>query len=435
MISQYTTLPGIRPAYILLAALLLTGAAANAQQARVIDSIVAVVDQDVIMRSELNQAIASIVSRLQAEGGNLPPRDLLEKQVLENLILTRLEIQRASQTNIRVSDADVDQALMQVAQQNRLSVDQLRRAIEADGFDFTEFRRTLGEDIMSQRLRQRVIDGSVNVSETEVDILLASDALNSGEYNLAHIQISVPDGATPAQIAEAKNRADDVYSRLQNGLDFRSAAITYSDAQDALQGGEIGWRDLNSVPRLFADAIAEVSVGETTSPLRSPAGYHIIHVLDHRDTAQVIVREFRAKHIMIQTNELVSPRDALQTIQELHRRLKDGESFADLAKEHSDDVSSANLGGDLGWFEPATFGGRVQQTLESLVDGQLSEPFQSQSGWHLIQRVAVRETDRTDEMLRASAKEKIRQRKADVELNQFLRRMRDEAYVDIRLSS
>lgn len=407
---------------------------ALAQESIPIDSIVAVVNDDVILRSDLDQSIKTIVARIEAEGRTLPPMDLVEKQVLENLIISRLEIQRARETGIRVSDSDIDNALMAVAQQNQLTVGQLRQAIESDGFDFGEFRRSLGDDMMSNRLRQRISETMVTVTETEVDILLSSEDLVGGEFNLSHIMIALPEGATPQQIKDAADEAKDVYNRLREGLDFGAAAISYSDAPEALEGGDIGWRDLNTIPRNLADAIKDLPVGEFTPPVRSTAGFHVVKVNGKRDSALVMVKEFHARHIMLIPSEIVSARQAMDRISEISGRLKAGDDFVEVAREHSDDVTSANLGGDLGWFQAGQYGERLQQTISALEIDEISEPFQTESGWHIVQFLGVREMDRTEEAIRGEARNQIFQRKSDVELQKFLRQMRDEAYVENRLT-
>ena len=398
-----------------------------------IDSIVALVDEDVILRSELNLAVAGIVDRVRASGESMPPMHLLESQVLERLIVRELQIQRAAQTGIRISDADIDQALVTLAQQNGMTVQQMRQVIEADGEDFSEFRQNIGEELMTERLRQRIVNGMEPITDTEVDILLASEDLGGGEYNISHIMVSLPDGSTPTQVAEAKAKVDDIHNRLVEGLDFASAAISYSDSQEALEGGLVGWRDLNSVPAFFADAIRPLSPPEFTEPIRSPAGFHILKVNDFREQRQVVIEEYNARHIMVEVDAVMTPRLAMDTITDIKRKLDDGEDFAALAKEYSDDTSTANIGGDMGWFQPQAYGERVYQTLIALRPGQVSEPFQTSNGWHIIELLDTREMDRTEEAIRAEAREKIMRRKAEQEIEKVLRQFRDEAFVEIRL--
>lgn len=435
--------PITRPAYknalilalAIAAATLPAGLAAQTTRPAVepIDSIVALVDEDVILRSELDLAVAGIVDRIRASGDAMPPMNLLEGQVLERLIMRELQVQRALQTGIRISDADIDQALVSLAQQNGITLQQMRQVIESDGEDFAEFRRNIGEELMTERLRQRIVSSMDPITDTEVDILLASEELSGGEYNISHIQMSLPDGSTPQQIKEAQFKADEVYQRLVDGLDFASAAISYSDSQEALEGGNVGWRDLNTVPAFFADAVRDLKPGEFTQPIRSPAGFHIVKVNDYREERQVVIEEYHARHIMIEVNELVSPRLAMEQITDIQQRLKDGEDFSELAKEHSDDVTSANLGGDMGWFPPEAYGDRVYQTLIAMKTGETSQPFQTNAGWHIMELLEKREMDRTEEAIRNEAREQIRRRKADQEIEKVLRQFRDEAFVEIRL--
>jgi peptidyl-prolyl cis-trans isomerase SurA len=398
-----------------------------------LDAIVALVDDDVILRSELDLAVQGIVERIRASGDAMPPQNLLERQVLERLIMRELQVQRALQTGIRVSDADVDQALVSLSKQNNITVQQMREVIERDGEDFAEFRRNIGEELLTERLRQRIVNGMAPISDTEVDILLASEDLSGGEFNISHIMVALPDGATPQQIKELQEKAEDIHRRLEQGLDFASAAISYSDSQEALEGGLVGWRDLNSIPTFFADAIRDLKPGQFTQPIRSPAGFHIVKVNDFREQRQVMVKEFHARHIMVAINELVSPKAAMDEILDIKKRLANNEDFGELAKELSDDPTSATLGGDMGWFPPDAYGERVAQTLQSLKKDQVSEPFQTEDGWHILQLLGTRESDRTEEAIREEARAKIRQQKAELEIDRTLRQFRDEAFVEIRL--
>jgi len=312
---------------------------------------------------------------------------------------------------------------------------QLRQVIEADGEDFAEFRQNIGEEMMTERLRQRVVASMDPITETEIDILLASEQFSSGEYNISHILIGLSEGATPQQIAESESTANNVYTQLQEGLDFASAAISYSAGQEALEGGLVGWRDLNSVPVAFSESIKNLRAGQFTTPIRSPAGFHIIKVNDYRERSQVMATEYNARHIMIETNDLIGPREAMEQIRDIHEQLVEGADFAELAKEYSDDISSSNLGGDMGWFSTMAFGERMDQTLESLQDGEFSEPFQTEAGWHIIERLSKREKDVTVESIRNSARANLQQQKMDIEVEQFLQQLRDESFVEIRLDS
>jgi peptidyl-prolyl cis-trans isomerase SurA len=406
----------------------------QAQDLQPVDSIVALVEDDVIMRSELDDAIERIERQAQAAGERVPPRSLIEEQVLERLILTRLEVLRAEATGIRVSDLDVDQTLQQVAQQNGLELPQLRRAVESEGVDFAEFRRSIREEVMSSRLRQRVVNSMDEISDTEIDIILASERLGGDEYLLSQIIIPVPESPSQAQVQEAQQQAVEVRDRIVNqDLDFATAALTYSQSPNALEGGEVGWRSINALSPEVAEAIQSAGVGGVTVPLRSPVGFLILAVRDRREQQEVIVREYQARHLLIRPNELITPAEAEAQIRDLHAQLEDGADFAELAREHSMDESSANIGGMLDWFQAGAFGNQIQAVVDQLEIDELSEPFQTPNGWHLLKLVGERDADRTEETLRARAREIVFNQKAEEEVDSFLRQLRDESFVEIRL--
>ncbi|MFW5927377.1 MAG: peptidylprolyl isomerase [Wenzhouxiangella sp.] len=406
---------------------------AVAQNSEEIDRIVALVEDDVILESELDQAIDSIERQVRARGESLPPRNVLEEQMLERLIMTRLEVLRAEATGIRVSDADVDQALNQVAQQNNMSLSQLRAALEAEGMEFAEFRQEIREEMLSSRLRQRIVESMDEISETEVDIMLASDQVGGEEYLLSQIVITVPESADPAEVEQARERAEEVMAQLDDGMEFSAAAIAYSQGPGALEGGDVGWRSLRAMPQMFVEAIGDLSPGEVSEIIRTPAGFVIIKVRDIRDQSEVIVQEYRARHILIEPSELVSPEDAEQQIHDLHERIEQGEDFEALARRYSNDESSANLGGLMDWFPAGRFGEEVQRVIDELEPGEISEPFRSSMGWHILELVDEREADRTEEALRAEARERLRRQKGEEEVERFLRQLRAESFVEKRL--
>lgn len=399
-----------------------------------LDSIVAVVDEDVILQSELDRAVGNVLAQYARNPEQLPPRNVLERQVLERLILLRLQVERAQGSGIRVGDSDVDQAVSMVAQQNGLTLAQLRASLESDGFAWDEFRSTLREEILVQRLRARIVQSRVQVSDTEVDILLASDSLKRGEVRLAHILVAVPDGADPETIRVGREKAEGVRKLIDEGMTFSAAAIRYSDGQNALDGGDLGWRRFDEVPSMFADLVQGMQVGEVTQAVRGPSGFHILQVVDTRNEGRQVVREFKASHILIRETELQSATQALNRIRELRSRIVAGEDFQAVAREHSEDDSSRNLGGDLGWFQAPTFGPRIAETVTALADGEVSEPFRTEAGWHILYREAVRDMDRTDDYMRMQARETIRNRKAEEEFDMFLRQLRDEAFIENRLA-
>ncbi len=410
--------------------LLFTAAMANEQE---IDRIVALVEEDVILKSELDEAISHLERQVRARGESLPPRGVVEEQMLERLIMNRLEVLRAEATGIRVSDSDVDRALHEVASNNNMNLSQMRMALEADGIDYDEFRDDLRREMLGSRLRQRVAQSMDEITETEIDILLASDQLGGTEYLLSQIVINVPEAASPTEANQARDRADEVMQQLQGGMDFAAAAISYSQGPDALEGGDVGWRNLNAMPPMFADEIEGREPGAVAGPIRTPAGYVILHVRDVRDHSEVIVREYRARHIMIEPTELISPEQAADRINDIHARIRDGEDFAELARRYSTDETSANIGGMLNWFPAGRYGQQFQQVIGQLDPGEVSEPFQSQSGWHIVKFVDSREADRTDEAMRAEAREMLHQRKAEEEVERFLRQLRNESFVEVRL--
>ena len=420
---------------LLASASVATTAAAQAMPAvERLDRIVAVVDEDVLLQSELDRAVDNILAQSQS-AVNLPPRDIVEKQVLDRLILTRVQVARAEGTGIQVNDADVDQAVARIAEQNKISLEQLRQSLEHDGFSFEEFRKTMRDEITVQRFRQRFVQSRVQVTETEIDIALASDSLKTGEVRLSHILIGVRDGATAAQIETARARADSVVKEINDGLSFAQAAIKYSEGQQALEGGDLGWRKYEEVPSAFADLVAGMKKGEVAQPLRGPSGFHILKLVDQRsDDSAKMVTEFQARHILIQPSELMTDAAAEERIKKLRELAVAGADFAELAKKNSQDTNTANLGGDLGWFTIGDYGPTVAQAVQALKDGEISAPFRTELGWHIMKREGIREVDRTKEYIRNQARETIVRRKAEEEYDNYLRQIRAEAYVENRLA-
>lgn len=398
-----------------------------------LDKIVAVVDEDVILQSELDRAVSNILAQAQSSG-QLPPRDVIEKQVLDRLILSRVQIERATSTGIQVGDVEVDQAVSRIATQNQMNLDQLRQSLERDGFSFDEFRKTMRDELTVQRFRQRYVQSRVQVTDTEIDILLASDSLKTGEVRLQHILVGVPDGSRPDQVQAGREKAERVVREVSAGLTFEQAAIKYSEGQQALEGGDLGWRRYEEVPTAFADLVAGMKKGDVSQPIRGPNGFHIIRVADQReDNSAKAIREYRASHIVVQPSELMTEDQAIARINKLRDQAIAGADFAELARKHSQDENTANLGGDLDWFVAGEYGQRVTQVVESLKNNEISEPFRTELGWHILKRVDVRERDRTEEYLRAQAREAIMRRKGEEEFDNFLRQIRAEAYIENRL--
>ncbi len=398
-----------------------------------LDEIVAVVDDDVILRSELNRTVTNIAKQFNVRGLQLPPRSVLEKQVLERMILQSLQVQKAHHAGVRVSEAELNAAIERIASQNGLSVGQLRAAVESEGQRFADFREDIRREMLSERVSLGWAESQVRITEGDIDLFLASNNLNQGEVKLRHILISVPENATPEQVETARRKAEQVYRQLVDGADFASLATQVSAGQKALEGGDLGWRPVNQLPQLFADQIKAMTIGEMTRPVRSPSGFHIIKLEDKRDSAPKTVDEVKAQHIMVRTSELVTPEDGMQIINDVYAKLQQGDDFAKLAEEYSDDHASAPLGGDMGWFQPRQYGERFAQVLESLDEGEYSKPFQTRAGWHIVRLNGRRTSDVTEEFKRQQAREALRQRKIAEERESWLRKIRGEAFVDIRL--
>ena len=399
-----------------------------------LDRIVAVVEEDVILQSELDEAINAIVHQYAANPGQLPPKDVLARQVLDRLVLMKLQVQRANDQNIHVSDQDIDQAAGNVAQQNKMSLDQLRAAVEQDGSSYAAFRQQLSEQIIAQKLHESVVRDQVNVTDAEVNNLLASPTYKAGELHLAHIQISTPANASASDIAAAKTKADEAMKAIQGGMDFNAAAIRYSDAPDALDGGDLGWRRLDEIPPAFADTVGALKTGETTAALSGPTGFHILKLVETRQPGRQIVTEYHARQILIKPSEIVTPEQAEKKAQDLYTRIVDKkEDFSKIAKDESKDNTTANNGGDMGWFAKDAWGQAVGAQIDALKDNEVSHPIQTDAGWIVMQRLGTRQSDLTDQLQRDQARQAIGNRKADQAYEDYLRELRSTSFVDIRV--
>ena len=399
-----------------------------------LDRIVAVVDEDVVLQSELDRQVSRVTTQYANSPQQLPPRDVLEHQVLERLILQKLQVTRADSSGVKVSDAEIDQALTGLAAQNKMDLSQLRGAIQAQGMDYEQFRRGVRDELVVQRLRQRVVQSRVQVSDAEVDTVIQNGALHKGQLHLGYILISVPDGATPDQIETARKKADETKQQIDGGMDFAAAAIRYSDAPNALEGGDLGWRNVDELPQAFSQATDAMQDGQVSAPIRGPNGFHIIKMLGKRaDAGAQVVTEYNARHILIKVTELVSSEQAEKAAGAARQKVVGGEDFAKVAKEVSQDTTTARLGGELGWFVGDAYGTRVGQLIQTMKKGEISQPFQTDAGWHVMQLVDTRSTDKTNDVQRDQAKNMVFQRKAEDEYESFLRQLRSEAYIEIRL--
>lgn len=419
-----------------LATLALTApptARAQAEPAQPLDRIVAVVDEDVVLQSELDRDVSRITTQYAQSPQQLPPRDVLERQVLDRLILQKLQIARADSTGVKVSDAEIDRSMGQIAQQNGLDLSQLRGALTQQGVDYDQFRNNVRDQLIVQTLRQRIAQSRAQVSDAEIDSLIRNGNLRGGQLHLGYIVVNVPDGATPDQIDEAQRKAEEAKKQIDEGLDFAAAAIRYSSAQNALQGGDLGWRSRDELPPALADAADKLQEGQVSSPLRGPNGFHIIKLLGKRDGGAQMVTEYHARHILIKPSELVPSEEAHKKVAAVRQKVVAGEDFEKAARESSEDDATARLGGDLGWFNGTAYGTRVAEALKDMKSGDISQPFQTDAGWHILQLVDTRSTDKSGELQRDQAKNILFQRKAEDEYESFLRQIRSEAYVDIRL--
>ena len=435
-----------------------------------LDVIVAVVDDDVITRRELDAATARIEAQLRQRKVPIPPRPVLEKQVLDRLILTQLQFRAAERSGITVDDATLNTAIETLAQRNNMSLTQLRQTVEKDGTSFAQFRDDVRRELMGARLRQKLVDSQLQVSEQDVDSLQAqlggrmiSDGAgevgangNEGggsgggrEYRVAQILIAVPEGASPQQIEAAKRKADDVLAQLRKGADFRQMAVSVSADQQALQGGEIGWRRADQLPTLFSDVAPRLKPGQISELIRSPSGFHIVKLVEVRGgggearpaptpqapAKQALVNQTRARHILLKTSPQRSDDEARQQLEQLRQRIRNGEDFAELARADSDDKASGERGGDLGWVSPGMLAPPFEQAMNALKPNEISAPFKTPFGWHIVQVLERRQGQATPEVERARAREALLRQRSEEEWELVLRRLRDEAYVEIRLPS
>lgn len=402
-----------------------------------LDTIVAIVDDDIITRSELNNALAIVSQQLEQRETPLPSRDILERQVLERLILTKLQLRAAEQNGVVVDDSTLNAAMERLARSNDLTLSQLREAVQRDGVNFADFREQIREEILSTRLRQRVVDSQIQISEQEVDSVVRNQTAgidDNREYNVAQILISVAEGASPDQIQAARDKAQEILEQLRQGADFKRLAVAVSDDRQALEGGDLGWRKADQLPTLFADIVPQLQVGQLSDLIRSPSGFHIVKLLDAKGTSEPMVTQTRVRHLLIEPDETASPEEIQQRLTQLRQRVEEGENFAELARAHSDDANSAFRGGDLGWVSTGDMMPEFEAVMDRLEPGQVSTPFETRFGWHLVQVVNRRQQQGGDELQRANVRRALLQRRAEEEWDLWLRRLRDEAYVEIRLA-
>ena len=407
-----------------------------ATKGELLDRVAAIVNDGVVLNSELEAQVDVISVRLRQQKLELPPQNVLRQQVLERLVLQEIQMQRANRAGVKVPDETVNAALQDVAKRNGLTLSQLPDALAKQGEDYAAYREDLRKEITLSLLRQRDVLQHISVTPREIDQFLDKQAKTPSErneYNVSHILIAVAQEASLAQLDQAAKRAADVYQRAKGGEDFAKLAVANSNSQTALEGGALGWRKGSELPTFLSDVIARLKPGEVSEPLRTPTGYHIIRLNEVRGASEKAVEDqIHVRHILMKTTELADDATVRQKLTALRERILKGEEFAGLARTTSEDPGSATEGGELGWAGPGTFAPEFEQAIAGLKDNEVSEPFHTQYGWHIAQVLGRRRFDNTDELKRRQAMEAIRAGKADEETELWMRRMRDEAYVEYK---
>ncbi len=409
---------------------------AAAARIALVDRIVAVVNKEVITQYELAERMNRALKDLRRRGTSLPERGEIERQVLERLIAEKVQLQFARETGLRVDDLELDRTVNRVAEGNKLSLTEFRNTLERDSIRFDAFREELRNEILITRLREREVTSKITVSEGEIENFLLEQSERKDtatEYSIAHILVRVPEQASPEQLEGRRARAEEALKRLKDGADFAQLAAAYSDAPDALQGGVMGWRSQERLPELFVEALAKLKAGDVSKVLRSPAGFHVLKLVDLRGAgAPLLVEQAHVRHILVRTNELVSEDDARRKLSNLRERIVNGVNFAELARLNSDD-SSASRGGDLGWVYPGDTVPEFERAFMDMKPMEVSQPVKTPFGWHLIQVLERRTADMSSERRRIEARKALLDRKGDEAYQEWLRQLRDRAYVELRL--
>ncbi len=401
-----------------------------------IDRIIAVVDQVVITENELIDRIKTVRSQLEKQDAKVPPADVLQKQILERLINDRLLLQYAAQTGVRVDDTQLDKTVERIAEQNKLSVPDFRAALEQEGISYRKFREDIRNEIIIARLREREVENRVNVTEAEIDNYLTTQSSQGeiqDEFEISHILIRAPEDGSPEELQKLREKAEEAVKRLTEGTDFAEVSASMSDAPNALEGGKLGWKTSAQIPELFNEALKPLQPGSITPVLRSPNGFHILKMTDRRGgSSPLVVEQTKLRHILVKLSEIMSDADAQQRMTMIKERLDNGADFAELARQYSEDAS-ANSGGDLGWVNPGDTVPQFEQAMNLLAPGEISEPVRSPFGWHIIQVQDRRKQDMTKEAARFKARQEIRARKAEEAYEDWVRELRDRAYVELQL--
>lgn len=401
-----------------------------------LDRVAAIVDNDVVMLSQVEDRMGAVRQQLNERGAELPPESILRQQVLDRLVLESIQLQMGERAGIRIDDATLNQTMEQVAQRNNLSLEQFRAALAQDGISYEEARDQIRRELIINRVRQRRVAERIQVSDQEVRNFLNSEAgqyQTATDYRLAMIVLPISDAASSSEVESTTRLADEIYRELRGGADFASVAIRRSGAANALEGGELGWRKAAQLPGPFASAVTALEVGEVTRPLRSPAGLHILKLLEKRGGENQLVEEFQVRHILIKPSEIRTEGEAAQLVQRLYERIAAGESFATLARSFSEDPGSALAGGSLGWITPDVMVPEFRDVMTSIPTERVSRPFQTQFGWHILQVTDRRSVDMTDEMRQQQAANLLQNRKFEEELQTWLMEIREDAYVEFKI--
>lgn len=422
----------LRP--LLLGAALL---AATAQaEVRPLDRVVAIVDSDVVMQSQLDARLREVQQTIDKRGGSLPPENVLKQQVLERLIIENIQLQIGDRSGIRITDEELNQAMGTIAQRNGMSLEQFREALARDGLSYADARDQVRREMIISRVRQRRVAERIQVTDQEVQNFLASDLGKmqlSEEFRLANILIPVSEGASSSEIQAADRQAQELYQQLQQGADFAQLAVSRSASENALEGGEMGWRKAGQLPPPFDSMISQLNPGEVTEPVRTPGGFIILKLIEKRGGDTQVRDEVHVRHILIKPSEIRSEEETRRLVERLYQRIVDGEDFAELAKSFSEDPGSALNGGDLNWIDPNALVPEFREVMNNTASGELSKPFKSPYGWHVLQVMGRRATDSSAQFREQQAANLLRNRKYDEELQAWLRQIRDEAYVESKL--
>jgi peptidyl-prolyl cis-trans isomerase SurA len=405
-------------------------------QGQLLDRVAAVVNDGVVLESEVDDQLAAVKERLRGQGQQMPPDAVLRQQLVERLVVQEVEMQHADHAGVKVSDENLNNALTEVAQRNGISLQQLPQALSAQGIDYAGYRESMRRELTLRLVQQRDVVQRITVTSREIDQYLERQTRHpsaKSEYNVSHILIAVPQEASTAQLEAAQKKADEVYQHAKAGEDFAKLAIANSNSQTALDGGELGWRKGTELPTILADTVLALKPGEVSAPIRAATGFHIVRLNEVRNQQQaVVVEQVHARHILMRTNELQDDATVKQKLDNIRKRILGGEDFAAVAQATSQDVGSASDGGDLDWASSDSYAPEFAKVVEGLKDNEISEPFRTQFGWHIVQLLGRRKYDDTKDLQRKEAADQIRASKVDEETELWLRHLRDDAYVDLK---